>query len=284
MTIKSWRQSSMVKEIRYENFAVGYPQTVQGVSAADGGTGTTATVSFTNQTGATLYTAISTPGSFTGTSTTGSPITVSGLTTGTAYTFRVAATNATGQGPYSSASNSVTPVAPSSFYSIATITATSGQTSLTFSSIPSTYKSLQLRWLAQTSNASYGTYQVRYQLNGDTGANYAWHSLTGINGSTYANSASSTTVLYQNVGQLPSTYAPGKGVAVVDLIDYANTSKYKTLKMISGVTTNGSNANDNIILYSGLWQSTAAVNSITILNSDANGFIGGSTFSLYGVS
>ena len=54
------------------------------------------------------YTAISNPGSITR-SATSSPIVVTGLTAGTAYTFQVAATNATGSGVYSSASNSVTP-------------------------------------------------------------------------------------------------------------------------------------------------------------------------------
>lgn len=54
------------------------------------------------------YTATSTPGSFTGTGA-GSPITVSGLTTGTPYTFKVKATNAVGNSADSAASNSVTP-------------------------------------------------------------------------------------------------------------------------------------------------------------------------------
>jgi hypothetical protein len=55
------------------------------------------------------YTAISSPGGITGTGTS-SPITISGLTTGTAYTFTVVATNAYGTGLASAASNSVTPL------------------------------------------------------------------------------------------------------------------------------------------------------------------------------
>ena len=54
------------------------------------------------------YTVISSPGSIIGTGAS-SPITVSGLTNGTAYTFTVVATNAYGTGPASAASNSVTP-------------------------------------------------------------------------------------------------------------------------------------------------------------------------------
>lgn len=59
---------------------------------------------------ATTFTALSNPGSITGTGSS-SPITVSGLTGGTAYTFTVRGSNATGSGEYSAASNSVTPIA-----------------------------------------------------------------------------------------------------------------------------------------------------------------------------
>ena len=58
----------------------------------------------------TSYTAISSPSGITGTGAS-SPVTVSGLTNGTPYTFTVVATNAYGTGPSSAASNSVTPSA-----------------------------------------------------------------------------------------------------------------------------------------------------------------------------
>ena len=78
---------------------------------------TTASVTFTAPAYAgypaviTGYTVTSSPGGFTGTGS-ASPITVSGLSNGTAYTFTVTATNATGTGAPSAASNSVTPVTP----------------------------------------------------------------------------------------------------------------------------------------------------------------------------
>ena len=57
------------------------------------------------------YSVVSTPGGVIGTGAS-SPITVSGLTNGTAYTFKVFATNAYGPSPLSAASNSVTPDIP----------------------------------------------------------------------------------------------------------------------------------------------------------------------------
>jgi hypothetical protein len=57
----------------------------------------------------TSYTVVSSPGGIVGTGAS-SPITVSGLTNNTAYTFVVYANNAFGNSPSSSASNSVTPV------------------------------------------------------------------------------------------------------------------------------------------------------------------------------
>ena len=60
----------------------------------------------------TSYTVTSSPGSVTATGST-SPITVTGLTNGTSYTFTVTATNAVGTGSASSASSAITPIAAS---------------------------------------------------------------------------------------------------------------------------------------------------------------------------
>jgi len=60
------------------------------------------------------YTVVSSPGGITGTGAS-SPVTVSGLTSGTSYTFTVVANNAYGSGPASAASNSITAVDPSAF-------------------------------------------------------------------------------------------------------------------------------------------------------------------------
>ena len=96
---------------------------------------TTATVSFTAPSSdggdpITSYTAISTPGGVTGTlvQAGSGTITVSGLTTGTAYTFTVFATNRAGNSNNSAASNSITTWAIPGAPTIGTATATGGTT------------------------------------------------------------------------------------------------------------------------------------------------------------
>lgn len=80
-----------------------------GSATAGSGSATVAyTAGATGGAAVSTFTATSSPGSITGTG--ASPITVSGLTAGTAYTFTVTATNANGTSTASSASNSVTPV------------------------------------------------------------------------------------------------------------------------------------------------------------------------------
>ncbi len=69
--------------------------------------GSTVTVPFTGVAGASYYTAFSNTKGFYGSSTT-SPITITGVATGTAYTFTVKASSASGTSLASSASNSIT--------------------------------------------------------------------------------------------------------------------------------------------------------------------------------
>ncbi|EET89493.1 Fibronectin type III domain protein [Clostridium carboxidivorans P7] len=111
------------------------PGSPTGVSATAGDG--QATVSFTGPasdggSGITVYTVTSNPGNITGTGS-ASPITVSGLSNGTAYTFTVTATNGVGAGAASSASSSVTPTAPAPLQTAAPVitgTPTAGDTSI----------------------------------------------------------------------------------------------------------------------------------------------------------
>lgn len=223
------------------------------------------------------YQAISNPGSFTGTAST-SPVVVSGLTNGTAYTFTVAAGNATGYGPYSSASASATPVDPQSFESIATANGTGSSGTITFSSIPSTYKHLQIRAIAPVGNYITG----KLQFNSDTGSNYTRHSLVGNGGgtaqSTYSGASQTYISLGNDNGYGRSSYPYNM---VIDILEYTNTNKYKTMRMLAGFDTHAADGQE-VCLQSGLWMSTSAISTITFGLTSGN-YPTTASFALYGI-
>lgn len=165
-----------------------------------------------------------------------------------------------------------------SYESIATVTASSGATSITFSSIPSTYKHLQVRWLANTYNAT-SNEGVYIQFNGDTAANYSFHNLYGDGSGAGASGGASVTYPCLTSTILPpsgSTY----GAGILDVIDYASSSKNKTARMFSGKDTNGATT-QMVTLASGAWLNTAAITSLTF--KTGTGFSSTSTFALYGI-
>jgi hypothetical protein len=223
------------------------------------------------------FTATSSPSSITGTGS--SPITVTGLTASTSYTFSVTAGNANGTSAASSASNSITTSAPlSSYESIATVTVGSGGTSsyVEFTSIPDTFTHLQIRMLYGTSSA--GSTSIM-RLNADTSSGYAYHYVVG-NGSTAFTGAS----INRNLGLLTDFNGGGvtssPAVAILDLLDYASTSKYKTIRTLQGYDANGSGA---VTLVSTQWRSTTAVTSFQIYPPSGGSFTQYSQFALYGI-
>jgi hypothetical protein len=69
------------------------------------------------------------------------------------------------------------------------------------------------------------------------------------------------------------------GSGIVDVLDYANTSKYKTAKALGGFTEIGK----KIGLRSGSWRSLNAIDTINLLPYAGTLFAVGSRFSLYGI-
>lgn len=167
--------------------------------------------------------------------------------------------------------------AAGSYELISTTLISSSTASVTFSSIPSTYKHLQLRYVARCDLAAENNDVFRIRFNGDTGANYNAHTLDG-NGTSVSSSYSSS---YIRAGYLPAATSTANAFAagVLDILDYTNTSKYKTTRGLNGQPV----AYLRVGLESGLWRNSAAISSF-VLNSmnDAN-FIAGSRFSLYGI-
>ena len=149
-----------------------------------------------------------------------------------------------------------------------------GVATVTFSSIPQNYEHLQIRYMLSASSLNT---DLRIQLNADTGANYTRHYLYGLDGSSVVSGAS-TSNTSTSIGYAFAAIArPYSGVA--DILDSSNTSKYKTIRSLSG----GCDASAaSIIYFSGLWLNTSAISSIVLTQSSGN-FSQYSSFALYGI-
>jgi short subunit dehydrogenase-like uncharacterized protein len=175
------------------------------------------------------------------------------------------------------------PVA-TSYDSIATTNGTGSSSEISFTSIPSDYTHLQIRFMARSTFSDSGV-DVMCQVNSDTGSNYSFHRLTGDSSTVLATGASSQTRIGR-IGQIPAATQASNimGVAVIDLLDYKNTNKYKTFRSLYGFDSNtGVDAySNNIGITSGLWMSTSAVTSIKLYLTQGN-FTSTSNFALYGI-
>jgi hypothetical protein len=173
---------------------------------------------------------------------------------------------------------------PTAFESIQTVNGTGSSATITFSSIPATFKHLQVRMLAKDTynGGSAITSYTPLVINGDTSAVYARHEINA-DGATVAASSAATQSRIERMGGIVDSGTGATstfGVAIIDILDYASTTKYKTVRGFGGGDVNGSGY---IRLQSGLWQSTAAINELSFL-APLDFFTSTTTFALYGVN
>jgi hypothetical protein len=175
--------------------------------------------------------------------------------------------------------SSITPSLQNSYESLQTVTVGSGgASSISFTSIPSGYQHLQVRYIGALNSGSQGH---TINFNSDTGSNYAFHSLQGT-GSAAVASYNGTSVTTASIGYVAPNTAPAgsMGAGVIDVLDYLNSNKYKTVRALTGTDQNGSGLTG---IYSGLWMSTSAITSLTLTPQSGSSYIQYSTFALYGV-
>ena len=177
----------------------------------------------------------------------------------------------------------------SSFESIQTVNVGSPVATITFSSIPATYTHLQIRGIVQTDRGTYSVDNMITRFNSDTASNYAWHYISGGYTTTpivEAGGGGSATFMYN---LYVSTSVPGTTFAgvVMDILDYANTNKFKTVRTLNGFDVNGTAGTGSyggtVNFMSGLWRSTSAVTSITFAPEAGTNFAQYSQFALYGI-
>jgi hypothetical protein len=154
---------------------------------------------------------------------------------------------------------------------IASNTLTSASNTVTFSSIPATYTDLIMFTKLKASGGSVDIIYAQY--NSDSSSIYSSTRLTGSAGT--LNSDRQTN---GGTGWFVGLSSPDEfNAGVYQFSNYADTNIFKSA--ISRDTLVGNQTR----IVAGLWRSTSAIDSISIINGNANTFVVGSIFTLYGI-
>jgi hypothetical protein len=156
------------------------------------------------------------------------------------------------------------------YTALATRTLTSQAASVTFSSIPATYRDLILVTDATITQAS-STDGYGLRFNGDTGSNYSWVRIVGAATAT----SSSGTTTYALAGVIGDV---NKGLTMFQIMDYSATDKHKTI-----ITRSSGSFGNWTQASASRWANTAAITTVLVRSDGSYNFTVGSTFSLYGI-
>jgi hypothetical protein len=159
---------------------------------------------------------------------------------------------------------------PATYEPIANTTLGSTLTSVTLSSIPSTYTDLVLVFNGRIQG------NVYFNFNGDTATNYSQTNINGNGGSAASNRETSVGGIY--IGDyIGDPLDNSTAMTIINIQNYSNTTTFKTSLFRMSNAAKGATATV------GLWRNTAAINSFTVFSSITNGIQTGSTFTLYGI-
>ena len=167
----------------------------------------------------------------------------------------------------------VAPSISTSYISLGSVQLASNSTTVTFSSIPATYKHLQVRIFARKDTGGNDAYGMH--INGDTtNSNYAYYAFGGDG-----------TAFVQSVLDRPdvgSVRDNAWNTTVITIPDYTSTAKVKSYQSVSGSM---SQTDGSAFYYGTVWDNTSAINSLrfSTINSGSYNFITGSVFALYGI-
>lgn len=154
----------------------------------------------------------------------------------------------------------------------------SAAASIDFTSIPATYSHLTVHLLGNGDDAA-ATVALGLRFNGDTGGNYDASALKG-NGST-ATAASAASQTSAQIAELVATGTAAGGAQTaltLDIPGYASTTFRKSFTTTSFARSTSSRL---VQVWSGMWNSTAAINQVTLL-AGAGNFKAGTIVTLYG--
>jgi hypothetical protein len=151
---------------------------------------------------------------------------------------------------------------------LATVTLGSSASSVSFSSIPATYRDLVLVVSGTTSTGA----GAPTRFNGDSGSNYSQVFAAGDGSSPFSSSGSGTSL---EIG----FFTANPAMSITQIMDYSATDKHKTV-----LVRYGSPASSNVTaMRAARWANTSAITSLAITLGSGS-FLTGSTFNLYGIA
>ncbi|NDF98324.1 MAG: hypothetical protein EB101_05255 [Chitinophagia bacterium] len=172
---------------------------------------------------------------------------------------------------------------PGYFESIATVVLGSTSTTVDFTNIPQNYTHLQIRATARSAYpgvSTVGSPQLRF--NDDSNTNYSNHRFGTFQSGNFADGEGNEAQAGGIAWISAATATTGIfGAFVMDILDYSNTNKYKTVRTIAGVDLNGGGG--WAAHTSNGWRSTSAITKISFLEQANYGWIANSQFALYGI-
>jgi hypothetical protein len=159
---------------------------------------------------------------------------------------------------------------------LASVTLSATTQSIIFTVIPNTYKHLQIRAFTKSSSTQDS---IDLTFNGDTSSSYGYHAMYGYGTGTGAEGEANRANIPTNIPAVSSANTNMFGAGVIDILDYNNIYKNKTIRTISGWETNGAGT---VYVSSGVWLNNSAITSIKLTERSYN-FAIGTTVALYGV-
>jgi hypothetical protein len=173
---------------------------------------------------------------------------------------------------------------PASTYEpLATVTLDSAQRVINFTNIPQNYTDLVL---VVSLRANTGQYPILLMLlNNDSSALYSRTYLAGDGTSATSARQTGFSQVYPGPGSVvgisdgANTFSTG----VINLMDYSNSTTFKTILSRDAVPPNSTGGIGATHAYVNLWRNTQPITSIAINTNNGNNYEAGSTFSLYGV-
>jgi hypothetical protein len=171
-----------------------------------------------------------------------------------------------------------------SFDLLATTILSSGAASVTFSNLNtySAYKHLQIRATFRTQRAVEAAV-IRMYANGNDALTWSYHALTGNNGSVTSTGSGNDNFHYIDVPGANNT-ANVFAASVIDILDAGSTSKFKTIRTLTGFHSGTNSALlSEVALQSGAFQTTSALTSLTFFDSSNANLSVGTRLSLYGI-